>query len=135
MELTNYSITFYIYCLFSEDFRNTLLRTMKWPWFDQKTSIKRNDVGIYLGCIFSKYFLWRLFWDILRRMLTNILNILILFTQFRLTTTQPIITQHKLALTQQFPQHSTSGFVTGNGRSSSIWCPLLVTFNHEMSAV
>ncbi|XP_055371328.1 probable G-protein coupled receptor B0563.6 [Condylostylus longicornis] len=33
MELTNYSITFYIYCLFSEDFRNTLIRTFKWPWF------------------------------------------------------------------------------------------------------
>ncbi|XP_061397371.1 probable G-protein coupled receptor B0563.6, partial [Musca vetustissima] len=32
MELTNYSITFYIYCLFSEDFRNTLIRTIKWPW-------------------------------------------------------------------------------------------------------
>uniref|UniRef100_A0A1B0AUJ1 G-protein coupled receptors family 1 profile domain-containing protein n=1 Tax=Glossina palpalis gambiensis TaxID=67801 RepID=A0A1B0AUJ1_9MUSC len=27
LELTNYSITFYIYCLFSEDFRNTLMRT------------------------------------------------------------------------------------------------------------
>ncbi|XP_070495767.1 probable G-protein coupled receptor B0563.6 [Chironomus tepperi] len=82
MELTNYSITFYIYCLFSEDFRNTLIRTMKWPWFNDKTSIKRTD--------------------------------------FRLTTTQPIITQHKIPITQQFPQHSTSGFVTGNGRSSSI---------------
>lgn len=46
MELTNYSITFYIYCLFSEDFRNTLLRTMKWPWFaDHKATIKRNDVN------------------------------------------------------------------------------------------
>jgi hypothetical protein len=44
MELTNYSITFYIYCLFSEDFRNTLLRTMKWPWFgSDKTNIKRNN--------------------------------------------------------------------------------------------
>ncbi|KAL9880021.1 putative G-protein coupled receptor B0563.6 isoform 2-T2 [Glossina fuscipes fuscipes] len=32
LELTNYSITFYIYCLFSEDFRNTLMRTVKWPW-------------------------------------------------------------------------------------------------------
>ena len=58
-----------------------------------------------------------------------------LFIQFRLTATQPIITQHKIPITQQFPQHSTSGFVTGNGRSSSIWCPLLATFNHEMSAV
>lgn len=47
MELTNYSITFYIYCLFSEDFRNTLLRTMKWPWFNDKTSIKRTDVSIF----------------------------------------------------------------------------------------
>ncbi|XP_066148422.1 probable G-protein coupled receptor B0563.6 isoform X1 [Euwallacea fornicatus] len=28
LEVTNYSITFYIYCLFSEDFRNTLLRTL-----------------------------------------------------------------------------------------------------------
>ncbi|XP_022899790.1 probable G-protein coupled receptor B0563.6 [Onthophagus taurus] len=27
LEITNYSITFYIYCLFSEDFRNTLFRT------------------------------------------------------------------------------------------------------------
>lgn len=32
LEVTNYSITFYIYCLFSEDFRNTLLRTFRWPW-------------------------------------------------------------------------------------------------------
>ncbi|GJQ79490.1 hypothetical protein Trydic_g16343 [Trypoxylus dichotomus] len=30
LEVTNYSITFYIYCLFSEDFRNTLLRTLRW---------------------------------------------------------------------------------------------------------
>ncbi|XP_017775163.1 PREDICTED: probable G-protein coupled receptor B0563.6 [Nicrophorus vespilloides] len=30
LEVTNYSITFYIYCLFSEDFRNTLLRTLHW---------------------------------------------------------------------------------------------------------
>ncbi|XP_018785898.1 PREDICTED: probable G-protein coupled receptor B0563.6 [Bactrocera latifrons] len=36
MELTNYSITFYIYCLFSEDFRNTLIRTIKWPWVRTK---------------------------------------------------------------------------------------------------
>ncbi|XP_067636018.1 probable G-protein coupled receptor B0563.6 [Eurosta solidaginis] len=36
MELANYSITFYIYCLFSEDFRNTLIRTMKWPWVRTK---------------------------------------------------------------------------------------------------
>ncbi|XP_060519674.1 probable G-protein coupled receptor B0563.6 [Cylas formicarius] len=28
LEVANYSITFYIYCLFSEDFRNTLLRTL-----------------------------------------------------------------------------------------------------------
>ncbi|XP_044766502.1 probable G-protein coupled receptor B0563.6 [Coccinella septempunctata] len=28
LEVINYSITFYIYCLFSEDFRNTLLRTL-----------------------------------------------------------------------------------------------------------
>ncbi|KAG5681340.1 hypothetical protein PVAND_010785 [Polypedilum vanderplanki] len=84
MELLNYSITFYIYCLFSEDFRNTLLRTMRWPWRKDKTNVKRNN------------------------------------DQFRMTATQPIITQHKLAVTHQFPQHSTSGFVTGNGRSSSI---------------
>jgi hypothetical protein len=32
LEVTNYSMTFYIYCLFSEDFRNTLLRTVGWPW-------------------------------------------------------------------------------------------------------
>ncbi|KAJ8977784.1 hypothetical protein NQ317_014690, partial [Molorchus minor] len=31
LEVTNYSITFYIYCLFSEDFRNTLLRTLSLP--------------------------------------------------------------------------------------------------------
>ncbi|XP_017482808.1 PREDICTED: probable G-protein coupled receptor B0563.6, partial [Rhagoletis zephyria] len=36
MELANYSITFYIYCLFSEDFRNTLIRTIKWPWMRTK---------------------------------------------------------------------------------------------------
>ncbi|XP_049958263.1 probable G-protein coupled receptor AH9.1, partial [Schistocerca serialis cubense] len=32
LEVTNYSLTFYIYCLFSEDFRATLLRTLRWPW-------------------------------------------------------------------------------------------------------
>ncbi|XP_076286334.1 putative G-protein coupled receptor B0563.6 isoform X1 [Lasioglossum baleicum] len=32
LEVTNYSMTFYIYCLFSEDFRNTLFRTLRWPW-------------------------------------------------------------------------------------------------------
>ncbi|KAG8234747.1 hypothetical protein J437_LFUL009985, partial [Ladona fulva] len=31
LEVTNYSITFYIYCLFSEDFRNTLIRTFRCP--------------------------------------------------------------------------------------------------------
>ncbi|KAJ8877695.1 hypothetical protein PR048_022150 [Dryococelus australis] len=36
LEITNYSITFYIYCLFSEDFRNTLLRTFRWPWCKRK---------------------------------------------------------------------------------------------------
>lgn len=30
LEITNYSMTFYIYCLFSEDFRNTLLHTLRW---------------------------------------------------------------------------------------------------------
>ncbi|XP_046391573.1 probable G-protein coupled receptor B0563.6 [Ischnura elegans] len=29
LEVANYSITFYIYCLFSEDFRNTLIRTFR----------------------------------------------------------------------------------------------------------
>jgi hypothetical protein len=51
MELANYSITFYIYCLFSEDFRNTLKKTMKWPWFpNHKASIKKNnnDVSIFI---------------------------------------------------------------------------------------
>ncbi|KOC61501.1 putative G-protein coupled receptor [Habropoda laboriosa] len=32
LEVIYYSITFYIYCLFSEDFRNTLIRTLQWPW-------------------------------------------------------------------------------------------------------
>jgi hypothetical protein len=32
LEVTNYSLTFYIYCCFSQDFRNTLLRTVGWPW-------------------------------------------------------------------------------------------------------
>jgi hypothetical protein len=43
LELLNYSMTFYIYCLFSEDFRNTLARTMKWPWFGDKSNAKRNN--------------------------------------------------------------------------------------------
>lgn len=38
LEVINYSITFYIYCLFSEDFRNTLIRTLQWPWV-------KNDQG------------------------------------------------------------------------------------------
>jgi len=36
LEVINYSITFYIYCLFSEDFRNTLIRTLQWPWVKDK---------------------------------------------------------------------------------------------------
>jgi hypothetical protein len=36
LEVINYSITFYIYCLFSEDFRNTLIRTLQWPWVKNK---------------------------------------------------------------------------------------------------
>ncbi|XP_063233036.1 probable G-protein coupled receptor B0563.6 [Bacillus rossius redtenbacheri] len=36
LEVTNYSITFYIYCFFSEDFRNTLFRTFRWPWWQRK---------------------------------------------------------------------------------------------------
>ncbi|XP_012279156.1 probable G-protein coupled receptor B0563.6 [Orussus abietinus] len=32
LEVINYSITFYIYCLFSEDFRSTLARTFGCPW-------------------------------------------------------------------------------------------------------
>ncbi|KAJ6638930.1 putative G-protein coupled receptor [Pseudolycoriella hygida] len=43
MELTNYSITFYIYCLFSEDFRNTLFRTLKWPWIGNPICNQRKD--------------------------------------------------------------------------------------------
>jgi len=31
LEVTNYSFTFYIYCLFSRDFRATLLQTMRFP--------------------------------------------------------------------------------------------------------
>lgn len=39
LEVIYYSITFYIYCLFSEDFRNTLIRTLQWPW------VKSNQGG------------------------------------------------------------------------------------------
>ncbi|CAD7089999.1 unnamed protein product [Hermetia illucens] len=46
LELTNYSITFYIYCLFSEDFRNTLIRTFKWPWFSNPICKRKNDVAL-----------------------------------------------------------------------------------------
>lgn len=55
------------------------------------------------------------------------------FTSFqvRLTTTQAFTCQKaKLAVPQFQQQHSTSGFVTGNGRSSSIWCPLLPPDGH-----
>ncbi|XP_031357519.1 probable G-protein coupled receptor B0563.6 isoform X2 [Photinus pyralis] len=38
LEVTNYSITFYIYCMFSEDFRNTLLRTLQWSSGNLQTS-------------------------------------------------------------------------------------------------
>jgi hypothetical protein len=52
LELLNYSMTFYIYCLFSEDFRNTLARTMKWPWFGDKSNAKRNNnVSIHAGAL------------------------------------------------------------------------------------
>ncbi|EDV95168.1 GH17794 [Drosophila grimshawi] len=43
LELINYSITFYIYCLFSEDFRNTLLRTFNWPWVKSKLFRRQVD--------------------------------------------------------------------------------------------
>lgn len=49
-------------------------------------------------------------------------SFLVNLLQLRLTTTQAVITQQKLAIHHQL-QHSTSGFVTGNGRSSSIWYP------------
>ncbi|KAL5277250.1 hypothetical protein ACFFRR_002464 [Megaselia abdita] len=45
MELANYSITFYIYCLFSEDFRNTLIRTFKWPWFSNPLCHQTDEVN------------------------------------------------------------------------------------------
>ncbi|CAB3362213.1 Hypothetical predicted protein [Cloeon dipterum] len=44
LEVTNYSLTFYIYCLFSEDFRNTLLRTVNWPWWGEK--LPPNGLGV-----------------------------------------------------------------------------------------
>lgn len=37
-------MTFYIYCLFSEDFRSTLLKTMKWPWFTNRMCKRSNEV-------------------------------------------------------------------------------------------
>lgn len=43
LELLNYSLTFYIYCMFSEDFRNTLLRTLKWPWFGLKKNMTQRN--------------------------------------------------------------------------------------------
>ncbi|XP_030244328.1 probable G-protein coupled receptor B0563.6 isoform X1 [Drosophila navojoa] len=45
LELINYSITFYIYCLFSEDFRNTLMRTIKWPWLKGKLCHQVDEVS------------------------------------------------------------------------------------------
>ncbi|PSN48146.1 hypothetical protein C0J52_23764 [Blattella germanica] len=42
LEVTNYSITFYIYCLFSEDFRNTLLRTFRCPWRPGRSAVPEN---------------------------------------------------------------------------------------------
>lgn len=45
MELINYSLTFYIYCLFSEDFRNTLFRTIRWPWFEKPLYNRGTEVS------------------------------------------------------------------------------------------
>ncbi|XP_059476386.1 probable G-protein coupled receptor B0563.6 isoform X2 [Neocloeon triangulifer] len=45
LEVTNYSLTFYIYCLFSEDFRSTLLRTVNWPWWGGKAPANGLGVG------------------------------------------------------------------------------------------
>ncbi|XP_043676100.1 probable G-protein coupled receptor B0563.6 [Vespula pensylvanica] len=50
LEVLNYSITFYIYCLFSEDFRNTLMRTLQWPWLKsgqggRKVPMKRSPLA------------------------------------------------------------------------------------------
>ena len=42
LEVTNYSITFYIYCMFSEDFRNTLLRTLRCPWRPGRSAVPEN---------------------------------------------------------------------------------------------
>ncbi|XP_017872494.1 PREDICTED: probable G-protein coupled receptor B0563.6 isoform X5 [Drosophila arizonae] len=47
LELINYSITFYIYCLFSEDFRNTLMRTIKWPWLKGKLCHQVDEITDY----------------------------------------------------------------------------------------
>ncbi|XP_055532130.1 probable G-protein coupled receptor B0563.6 [Wyeomyia smithii] len=56
LELINYSLTFYIYCLFSEDFRNTLFRTIRWPWFEKplynrgtEFPLKHPSTGILLN--------------------------------------------------------------------------------------
>ncbi|XP_044733465.1 probable G-protein coupled receptor B0563.6 [Chrysoperla carnea] len=49
LEVINYSLTFYIYCLFSEDFRNTLLRTLTWPWFTgPNTNHRRSNAPVKL---------------------------------------------------------------------------------------
>ncbi|XP_024942132.1 probable G-protein coupled receptor B0563.6 isoform X2 [Cephus cinctus] len=51
LEVINYSITFYIYCLFSKDFRNTLIRTFHWHWGSEDKNgrnvlIKRSGIPI-----------------------------------------------------------------------------------------
>lgn len=66
LELTNYSITFYIYCLFSEDFRNTLMRTIKWPWIRTKLCQQVDEVRQWtmeFSCMW--FFSWlSLIWEI-----------------------------------------------------------------------
>lgn len=44
LEVTNFAVTFYIYCTFSKDFRETFLRTLR--------SAKENSMGAsFLGSV------------------------------------------------------------------------------------
>lgn len=100
MELTNYSITFYIYCLFSEDFRSTLFRTLKWPWIGNPICNQRKDeVNNWHGQNRKCIFLFR--------------------SKFQMQT-RPIIKAKKLPNKSNHIHHTTTSGLCTLGRSSSI---------------
>lgn len=141
LELTNYSITFYIYCLFSEDFRNTLVRTLRWRWLETKLCKRKDEVSpafltlakiyifIRIGAVYSIQINSTAFSPFLYSFVCRS-DMCLLFTvaataQLQLTSAKPMLCNgiskktHNPLKNLQINEKTTSGFCTV-ARSSSI---------------